>query len=159
MRALVWVTENTWEPCVDRARELLPDRADLTLLHVTPSDVEHLVTAGPARLLGRHPRSPPGDPSTAAVSDEEAGALLDAALTRLGRPARTIARRGHIEHTVIEECTEADLLVVARDGEPRVGPASLGHRTRFVVDHAPCQVLLVWTGARHRNLNPGGGAR
>jgi hypothetical protein len=32
-------------------------------------------------------------------------------------------------------------------------------RVRLVVDHAPCQVLLVWTVARHRNLNPGGGAR
>jgi hypothetical protein len=39
----------------------------------------------------------------------------------------------------------ADLLVVARDGDrSRLGPASLGPATRFVVDHAPCPVLLVW---------------
>jgi nucleotide-binding universal stress UspA family protein len=40
---------------------------------------------------------------------------------------------------------DADLLVAARDGDrSRLGPASLGPVTRFVVDHAPCPVLLVW---------------
>ena len=39
----------------------------------------------------------------------------------------------------------ADLLVLARDGDrSRVGPHSLGPAARFVVDHAPCRVLLVW---------------
>jgi hypothetical protein len=38
-----------------------------------------------------------------------------------------------------------DLLVAARDGDrSRLGPHSLGHDTRFVVDHAPCAILLVW---------------
>jgi hypothetical protein len=36
-------------------------------------------------------------------------------------------------------------LVLARDGDrSRLGPRSLGHATRFIVDHAPCPVLLVW---------------
>lgn len=36
-------------------------------------------------------------------------------------------------------------LVAARDGDrSRLGPRSLGPATPFVVDHAPCQVLLVW---------------
>jgi hypothetical protein len=35
--------------------------------------------------------------------------------------------------------------VAARDGDrDHVGPGSLGYITRFVVDHAPCTVLLVW---------------
>jgi hypothetical protein len=35
--------------------------------------------------------------------------------------------------------------MVARDGDhSRLGPHSLGPATRFVVDHAPCVVLLVW---------------
>jgi hypothetical protein len=35
--------------------------------------------------------------------------------------------------------------VLARDGErSRLGPKSLGPASRFVVDHAPCPVLLVW---------------
>jgi len=40
----------------------------------------------------------------------------------------------------------ADLVVLARDGEHVAGPRSLGPRTRFVVDHARCRVLLVWAG-------------
>ena len=39
-----------------------------------------------------------------------------------------------------------DLLVLARDGREQLGPPSLGKRTRFVVDHAACAVLLVWGG-------------
>ena len=45
---------------------------------------------------------------------------------------------------MVGACEDADLLVVARDGEARIGPKSLGPHTHFVVDHAPCQVLLVW---------------
>lgn len=42
----------------------------------------------------------------------------------------------------------ADLLMVARDGDrARLGPHSLGRAGRFVVDHAPCPVLLIWPEA------------
>jgi hypothetical protein len=38
-----------------------------------------------------------------------------------------------------------DILVLARDGDrERLGPHSLGPAARFVVDHAPCRVLLIW---------------
>jgi hypothetical protein len=37
---------------------------------------------------------------------------------------------------------------VARDGDQsRLGPKSLGKEVRFVVDHAPCPVLLIWPAA------------
>jgi hypothetical protein len=37
------------------------------------------------------------------------------------------------------------VLVLARDGDrERLGPRSLGPATRFVIDHAPCRVLLIW---------------
>jgi nucleotide-binding universal stress UspA family protein len=38
---------------------------------------------------------------------------------------------------------DADVLVMARSGL-EAGPKSIGHPARFVVDHAPCEVLLVW---------------
>ena len=46
---------------------------------------------------------------------------------------------------MVAACDGADLLVLARDGDD----ASSGRRAsastqRFVVDHAPCRVLLVW---------------
>ena len=143
MHAVVWISEDTWEACVDQARALLPETAEVTLLHVAPTDLEDLASHGGARLLGRHPPPPPGPPLRA-IADEEAQALLEEAQTRFERPARTVARRGRIEREVAEACAGADLLVLARDGELRLGPKSLGPRTRFALDHAPCQVLLVW---------------
>jgi nucleotide-binding universal stress UspA family protein len=143
MRAVVWIAEDTWEGCVDRAGALLPADAEVTLLHVAPSDVEALASHGGARLLGRHPPQPPGPPLRE-IAEEEAQALLEAARGRLRRPAAIVSRRGKIEREVLEACVGADLLVLARDGEPRLEPKSVGPRTRFVLDHAPCQVLLVW---------------
>jgi nucleotide-binding universal stress UspA family protein len=146
MRVVVWIAEDTWEGCVDRAGALLPSDADVTLLHVAPSDVEALASHGGARLLGRHPPPPPGPPLRA-IADEEAEALLEAARERLARPCELLARRGKIEREVLDACVGADLLVLARDGERRLEPKSVGPRTRFVLDHAPCQVLLVWPEA------------
>jgi nucleotide-binding universal stress UspA family protein len=143
MRAVVWISEGTWEACVDQAAALLPGGADVTLLHVSPRDVEELAARGGPRLLGRRPPPPPGPPLRV-IAEEEAQALLGAARARLGRPAQIVSRRGRVEREVVAACAGADLLILARDGEPRLGPRSLGKHTRFVVDHAACQVLLVW---------------
>ena len=143
MRAIAWIAEGTWEACVDQARAFLPKDAEITLLHVAPQDVEEFATRGPARLLGRH-RPPPPGPPLRAVAEEEAQALLSEARARLARPAEIESRRGRVEREVVAACAGADLLILARDGEPRLGPKSLGRHTRFVVDHAPCHVLLVW---------------
>jgi nucleotide-binding universal stress UspA family protein len=146
MRAVVWITESTWEACVDRADALLPGDAEITLLHVAPTDVEDVAARGAARLLGRRSPPPPGA-ALRTIAAEEAQALLAAAQTRLGRAARLDSRRGRVEREVVQACADADLLVAARDGERRVGPKSLGPHTRFVIDHAACQVLLVWAVA------------
>jgi len=142
MRAVVWIAESTWETCVDEAAAVVPAEASVALLHVAPSDVE-LVAARRHGPLGRHHRPPPGPPLEG-IADEAARELLADAAARLGRPAQTLALRGRVEQEVVAAAAGADLLVVARDGERRPGPKSLGPRTRFVVDHAPCRVLLVW---------------
>ncbi|MFZ0090697.1 MAG: hypothetical protein WAL63_14380, partial [Solirubrobacteraceae bacterium] len=66
------------------------------------------------------------------------------AAQRFGRSALTEARRGRTEREVLEASDCADILILARDGELRRGPKSLGPWTRFVTDHAGCQVDLVW---------------
>ena len=145
MHAVIWIAGNMWEACVDAARALVPADAKLTLLHVTSDDVEALVGDSRAGLLGR--RAPPPAPALRQASTEQAQALLADAAAHLGRPSHLQARRGRIEREVIDACADADLLVLARDGELHPGPKSLGPRTRFVVDHAPCRVLLVWPDA------------
>ena len=145
MRAVVWTTERSWEVCVDEAAALLPDDAEITLLCVVATDVEAVASGGRAGLLGRRP-PPHHEPTYAQLSADAAEALLDDAAERLGRPARTEIRRGRVEREVVAACDGADLLVLARDGERKLGPPSLGKHQRFVVDHAPCRLLLVWPG-------------
>ncbi|HVQ96212.1 MAG TPA: universal stress protein [Mycobacteriales bacterium] len=143
MPVLIWVADGTWPATVDAARALAPAGADLILLHVTGDEAAaaHAAFSG---LLGRGAGRDPG-PRLAALADEAAAELLDRAAERLGRPAALLRRHGRAESAVLAEAAGADLLVLARDGDrSRRGPRSLGPATRFIVDHAPCPVLLVW---------------
>src|SRR5579859_4470087 len=145
MRVLVWLVEDTWEATLAEAAALIPSDAEITLLHVAAGEAEEVVQGLRAGLLGRHP--PPHEERAAVwtISDEAAEELLADAQRRLGRPARLLRRRGRVEREVIAAAAENDLLVMARDGDRnRPGPHSLGRHARFVVDHAPCRVLLVW---------------
>jgi nucleotide-binding universal stress UspA family protein len=147
VRVLVWLVEGTWQGCVDAARPLLPPDAEVTLLHVAATEVEQAAAGALAGLLGRGRPGPGRDPAEriGALSGQAAADLLAAAAARLGRKARRQATSGRVERVVVQAAQGVDLLVAARDGErSRLGPASLGPATRFVVDHAPCQVLLVW---------------
>jgi nucleotide-binding universal stress UspA family protein len=145
MRVVVWIAEGGWEACVDTAGALVPGDASLTLLAVPSAELEQVAAGGRAGLLGRRP--PPPRPRWDQVADDAAQALLADARERLGRDVETEVRHGRVEREVVAACAGADLLVLARDGDDeRLGPKSLGKHARFVVDHAPCQVLLVWPG-------------
>jgi len=161
MRVLIWLVEDTWEATLAEAAALIPPGAEITLLHVAPGEVEEMVEVTRAGLLGRHPR-PPHEQRVGAVraiSEEAAAELLADAQRRLDRPARPLSLRGRIDHEVVEAAGEHDLLVMARDGDhTHLGPHSIGRQARFVLDHAPCRVLLVWPegpperlGHRHRD--------
>ena len=95
-------------------------------------------------MLGRGGGHDPGV-AVEGLSGPAAEQLVLAAGERFGRPAEQVLLSGDVERTVVAACADADLLVCARDGaHDRLGPKSLGRWTRFVVDHAPCAVLLVW---------------
>ena len=148
MTVIAWIAEGTWPACVDAAAAHAPERAEIVLLHVTGRDVPGAAHGAYAGLFGRG--RPQRDPGTrleelAAASAQQ---LLRAAAERLGRPATRLERSGRIEREVVAAAEGADLLILARDGDrTRLGPRSLGPATRFVVDHAPCPVLLVWPEA------------
>ena len=145
MNVLVWLAEGTWEAAVDAAARLVPPGAHIILLHVQDPELSGEFRGAFTGLLGRGHRDPgPAVDAVAAAAQQD---LLAAAAARLARPASPAMRRGPSEREVVAACNElrADVLVVARDGERHhPGPRSLGRQTRFVVDHAPCQVLLVW---------------
>jgi nucleotide-binding universal stress UspA family protein len=145
MSVVIWVTEGTWRAAVDAARTLAPPGAEFTLLHVTGEDVAGAAHGAFAGLVGRgRPERDPGD-RLEKLSETAAEELLEAAADRLGQEATVIRRRGRVEHEVVRAVEDAELLICARDGDrDRLGPRSLGHAARFVVDHAPCPVLVVW---------------
>jgi nucleotide-binding universal stress UspA family protein len=63
--------------------------------------------------------------------------------------AETIQRQGRPEREIVNIAAEwqADLVILCPraeyGGKSTIGPKSVGHVARFVVDHAPCPVLLV----------------
>ena len=142
MRVVVWVTEGTWQAAVDAAREV--PASETSLLHVIDVNTVQAVAGARAGLLGRGLSYDAVGQAEQALTDAQS-ALLAAAEVRLGRPARRLALQGRVEREVVAACADAGLLVVARDGDhTRLGPHSIGHHARFVIDHAPCRVLLVW---------------
>ncbi|WP_069816505.1 universal stress protein [Streptomyces sp. TP-A0874] len=148
MTAIVWIVEDTWRATVDAARAQVPAEVDLALLHVTGDDVAAAAHGAFAGLLGRGRRAPDPGERVADLSRSASDELLEAAARRLERPAARLRRHGRVERVVVEAADGADLLVCARDGDLRtLGPHSLGPATRFVVDHAPCPLLLVWPEA------------
>jgi len=56
MRAVVWITERTWEACVDETIAFVPADADLTLLAVPDADAE--AVAPGCSAAGRRRRPP-----------------------------------------------------------------------------------------------------
>ncbi|HSK34462.1 MAG TPA: universal stress protein [Propionicimonas sp.] len=144
MKVAGWVAAGTW-PAVVEAMQRRPASDELVLVAV--ADTSEGVPTGPlAGLMGRGRRA-----SDAAAVDQLGRAaaqdLLDQAVAALGRPCEAQLRTGFTEREVTAAAAAIDLLIVARDGDrTRLGPRSLGRHTRFVIDHAPCTVAVVWPG-------------
>ena len=68
----------------------------------------------------------------------------------------TFQRQGRPEREIVNAAAEwrADLVIICPraeyGGTPQIGPKSVGHVARFVIDHAPCPVLLVRRLAREQ---------
>jgi len=141
----IWVCEGTWPAAVDAALRLAPPGSRFTLLHVTSEAAPDAARGAYAGLFGRGGR----DPAARLAEEAQAAAarLLQAAAERIGQACDQVELQGRTERVVVAASAQADLLIVARDGDQaRLGPKSLGRETRFVVDHAACPVLLVWPG-------------
>jgi nucleotide-binding universal stress UspA family protein len=145
MRVIAWLVEGTWPACVDAVRDHASRADEVVLLHVSEPGVPGLAHGAFAGLLGRgQPERDPGE-LLEGLGTSAAARLLDAAAERLDRPCVRLERTGRAEREVVAASADADLLVLARDGDRgHLGPRSLGRAGRFVVDHAPCPVLLIW---------------
>ncbi len=144
MAVITWIVEGTWPACVDAARGFAPAGAEIVMLHVSGGEAPAAAHGAYAGLLGRgRPGQDPGR-RLDELSAASARQLLDAAAERLGRPCTRVQRHGRVEREVVAASEDADLLILARDGDIRLGPRSLGPASRFVVDHA----RFCWSGPR-----------
>ncbi len=128
-------------------RALVPPTAAIEMFHVIDDAAAHQIGLRAAHLPGRDPAHGL-PPASYGAERHGAEALVADAVAALGRPASSAIARGRPGHTIVERAAErrADCVVVGvRAAAVRVAadPHSLGHAARFVVDHAPCPVLLV----------------
>lgn len=126
---------------------------ELVLVYVINAGQRHDLAqiSGPLRF-GPRGAGPRHDAAIDAA-EEAAGraSLAEAEAAAQTAGVRAVARveRGKPEQVVVAVAREvqADLVAIrARDhaeGHPFLGPASVGHVARFVLDHAPCDVLLL----------------
>lgn len=127
-------------------------KQDLLLVHVTDAAPRQSWEQTPRPFRpGPHPR--PERDRYMNEAEMRAGETIlaeaQAEVQRLGWAAATRLERGNPERILVQVAQEsaATLIVIyARehpDGHPQVGPPSVGHTARFVLDHAPCPVLLL----------------
>lgn len=143
MKVVAWIAPGTWDAVVATANKRpQTDRITLVAVADNTQDVPSGMLSG---LMGR--AHAPGYEYYDKISQEAAQSLLDQAKDRLGRECETQLLVGKTEEVVTESLEDAGLLILARDGDrSRLGPKSIGRHTRFVLDHAPCTVALVWPG-------------
>jgi nucleotide-binding universal stress UspA family protein len=154
MRVLCAVGQRGGQGLIQRLTEIVGNQADCLLLHVIDTgprkDLEDYLR-GPLHRRPHHGK-PPHDAALKAA--EEAGSReaieeASAAARQVGLKAEPSVREGKPEKIIVQAAYEmqTDLIVIwAREGaagHPSIGPASVGHTARFVVDHAPCDVLLL----------------
>jgi len=142
---------------VSKATEMLSATQPLTL------GILYVIDTGPRKDIGqtrerffRRP-GPPRSRDDEMEQAEQASAqdVLNEGLRNIPK-AETFRRQGRPEREIVNVAAEwqADLVIICPRGEyggkPTIGPKSVGHVARFVLDHAPCPVLLVRQTAREQ---------
>jgi nucleotide-binding universal stress UspA family protein len=138
---------------IHRLLEVIRPEHDLHLLHI--------IDTGPRRTMqdylfgpGQLHRTPP--PERIKPLDAAEQAAGEAAVEKGRREAekdgfrvQTEIRRGKPEQIIIRaaQLGNCHLIVIqaseGAEGRPKIGPESIGHTARFVLDYAPCDVLFL----------------
>jgi len=152
MRVLCAVGQRGGPKVVQRLAEILTAGTELLLLHVVDTgprhDLKHLIGQ-----LRHGPAGGPGHESELHAAEESVGktslAETQEAAEAAGFSARTSLVWGKPEKVILQlaESERVSLICISAregaEGHPHIGPASVGHTARFVLDHAPCDVLLL----------------
>ena len=135
---------------VSHAAQMFSTAEPLTIALLT------VIDAGPRRDMDRTRerfwrRPLRHEPITEEMQAAERAVSEDILKTAVGDlpQAETLLRQGLPELEIVNAAAEwrADVILIcprAEYGEPpHIGPRSVGHVARFVLDHAPCPVLLL----------------
>jgi nucleotide-binding universal stress UspA family protein len=140
---------------VTKATQMLSQTQQLTLgiLYVTDTGPRHDIEHLRERFL-RHPG--PLSPREEEMRQAEhiaADDILNEGLRHFPG-AEMLQKQGRPEREIVNTAAEwrADLVIICAraeyGGRHVIGPKSVGHVARFVLDHAPCPLLLVRPLAR-----------
>ena len=152
MRVLCCIGQRSGPELVRRVAQVVGGSPELLLLRVIDTrrrdDLAHLATP-----LGHGPRGGPHrEQEIEAAEAAAAQAALDEALQtaeEVGLQAGVAIERGKPEQVIVRVAEQVSTTLIAirarerPEAHPRLGPPSVGHTARFVLDHAPCDVLLL----------------
>jgi len=147
MRILCAIGDRRGAELVRKVARFAGSTDELALVHVVDTGPRH-----PVNHLEGHLRPPHGRGQEMDAAENDAGeAVLREAAAEAGRAglaSTSRLERGRPEQVMVAVARElqADLLaVLARElpaSHPRQGPPSVGHTARFILDHAPTDVIL-----------------
>ncbi len=147
---ILYCLDGTNLESVGFAKRMLSENQPNTvgILHVIDTSPRDDIARTRERFLRRPVPPPIRDDEMRQTESSVSHDILNEGLGSLPG-AETLERRGHPEREIVNCAAEwrADLVIVcarAQDGgKPAIGPKSVGHVARFVLDHAPCPVLLL----------------
>lgn len=142
---------------VSKATEMLSTSQPLAvgLIYVTDTGPRHDIEHLRERFLRPPGPPPPREQEMRQAERSSAQDILNEGLRRFPS-AEAIQRQGRPEREIVNAAAEwqANLVIICPraeyGGRHTIGPKSIGHVARFVVDHAPCPVLLVRPLAREQ---------
>ncbi len=152
MRVLLCIDGYGTAELIQRARALLDLRqSELLLLHVADTGPRSALELARGAIIGAPPLPPDRARELTAAERARATAVIAEAEAQLGASGlrgEALLVSGVPERQIVALAgqRQADLVVLfahrfGRAAPP--GPRSVGHTARFVLDHAPCPVLLL----------------
>lgn len=140
--------DGTNTPQIVAALHEFPQPSEVLLLYVVDCAPRVELARARQRFLRPHPEVPSHEKQMREAEAQTAQQILDEAQRQLAA-ATVLRRQGRPELEIVNTAAEmeADLIVIGHRAAyvdaPPLGPHSVGHVARFVLDHAPCAVLLL----------------
>jgi nucleotide-binding universal stress UspA family protein len=151
MRLLCCLDGSNIERISHAVTSFLPSQGLIVgLLYVTDTGPHDDIGLQRERFLRPHKPGPHRQEQMRQADESSAQDILEEG-RRYFPGADSIRREGRPEREIVNFAAEwnAELIVICprspQSGGPTPGPKSIGHVARFVLDHAPCAVLLVRT--------------